>query len=285
MLTKTQKVSFVDEHKKMLKAYKVVGIVQLKGVPDRLLQSTKNQLKAKTKFVLGRKTLLQRILESNANTKPLAADLTDTSAIILSNEDPFELYQKFKSNSLRLAAKPGQVSPDDVSVQAGETGIQPGQTVTDLKSAGIDVQIQKGKVVIAKDKVVVKKGEVITANLAKALHTLDILPFMAVIEPASLLADGMIFTKKVLGISQESTTQELMLCFRNALTVCLKAKIINAYTINNFITEAYNGALHLGIEAKIPDSGIVELLLARAASEAAALNSTVGSEPAAETAN
>ena len=88
----------------------------------------------------------------------------------------------------RLAAKPGQVSPEDVSVTAGETGIQPGQTVTDLKSAGIDVQIQKGKVVIAKDKVLVKKGEVISAKIAKALHILDILPFKAVIEPSSLLS-------------------------------------------------------------------------------------------------
>jgi len=282
MLTKTQKVSFVDEHKKLLKSYKVVGIVQLRGIPDRLLQSTKNQLKESTKFIMGRKSLLTKILESNENTKPLAAELTDTSAIILSNEDPFQLFRKFKSNSLKLAAKPGQVSPDDVSVQAGETGIQPGQTVTDLKSAGIDVQIQKGKVVIAKDKVLVKKGEIISANIAKALHTLDIMPFMAVIEPASILADGMIFSKKVLGISPESTVQELTLGFRNALGICLEANIINAYTINNFITKAYTSALHVGLEAKALDSGIVELLLARAASEAAALSGTVGSAPASE---
>ncbi len=198
MLTKAQKLNFVQEHRKALKSYKVVGIVQLKGVPDRLLQSAKNRLRANTKFVMGRKTLLGKILDGNENTKKLAEQLTDTSAIILSNEDPFELYGKFKSNSLRLAAKPGQIAPEDVNVVAGETGIQPGQTVTELKSAGIDVQIQKGKVVIAKDKVLVKKGDVISGSIAKALHTLDILPFRAVLEPSSLLANGMIFSRKVL---------------------------------------------------------------------------------------
>jgi large subunit ribosomal protein L10 len=277
MLTKTQKVSFVDEHKKMLKSYRVVGIVQLKGVPDKLLQSTKNQLKGTTKFIMGRKTLLARILESDENAKRLANDLTDTSAIVLSNDDPFDLYAKFQSNSLRLAAKPGQMSPDDVSVLAGETGVQPGQTVTELKSAGIDVQIQKGKVVIAKDKVVVKKGEVISNALAKALHTLEIYPFRAVIEPAALLSEGLVFGRKALGISKESTAGDIASCFRNALGLCLAANIINAYTINNLITKAYNSAVHLGIEANVPDSGIVELLLARAASQAAALNSIVGS--------
>ena len=94
MLTKTQKISFVDERKKLLKAYKVVGIVQLKGVPDRLLQSTKNQLKADTKFIMGRKSLLVRILSSNENTKQLAGELTDTSAIILSNEGPIQTLRK-----------------------------------------------------------------------------------------------------------------------------------------------------------------------------------------------
>jgi large subunit ribosomal protein L10 len=276
MLTKAQKLSFVDEYKKTLKSYKVVGVLQLKGIPDRLLQSTKNQLRSNTKFVMGRKTLLGKILEGSANTKKLIENLTETSAIVLSNDDPFELYKKFKANSLRLAAKPGQVAPEDVNVSAGETGIQPGQTVTDLKSAGIDVQIQKGKVVIAKDKVLVKKGELISANIAKALHTLDILPFKAALEPSALLFDGIVYSKKVLLIDQESVTKDLAICFRGALGVCLEANIINAYTINNFITKAYRNAMHLGLEVHALDSGIVELLLANAANQAGALSSQMG---------
>jgi large subunit ribosomal protein L10 len=250
--------------------------VQLKGVPDRLLQSAKNNLKAKTRFVMGRKTLLKKILESDQNSKKLADSLTDTSAIILSNEDPFELYHRFKSNSLKLAAKPGQVSPEDVHIAAGETSIQPGQTVTELKAAGIDVQIQKGKVVIAKDKILVKKGDMISLSVAKALHTLEIFPFMAVIEPAALISEGLLYRKEVLGINPESTSSNIAICFRNALGLCLEAKIINAYTIDNFITKAYSEAMQLGLEAKILDKGIVELLIAQAASQAASLGSLEG---------
>jgi len=278
MLTKTEKISFVDSNKKLISKYKVIGIVQLIGIPDRLLQSTKNSLRANTKFIMGRKTLLKKILESSEHTKALAGMLTDTSAIILSNDDPFDLYSKFSSNSIRLAAKPGQISPEDVSIKAGETGIQPGQTVTDLKSAGIDVQIQKGKVVIAKDKVVVKKGDVIGAGMAKALHTLEIMPFRAVIEPSALLSDGIIFEKKVLGINAQVLTQEIADCFASALTLCFEANIINAYTIERLVTKAYANAMHLGIEAKVPDSGIIEMLLARAAMEAGSLGGKVSTE-------
>lgn len=276
MLTKDQKLKFVAENSRLLKSYKVIGIVQLSGIPDRLLQSTKNRLRDSTRFIIGRKTLLTRILESDAHTKMLVKDLSATSAIILSNEDPFELFGRFRSNSLRLAAKPGQISPEDVSVTAGETGIQPGQTVTDLKTAGVDVQIQKGKVLIAKDKVLVAKGEQVTLKVAKALHILDILPFKAVIEPYALLSDGIIYNKAVLGINAESTAHEISLCFRNALAVSLEAKIINTYTINSLIESAYGNALHLGIECKIYDSGIIDLLLADAASVASSLNGSIG---------
>ena len=277
MLTKTQKISFVEENKKLLESYKVIGIVQLKGIPDRLLQSTKNKLKTNTRFIMGRKTLLHKILDGNESTKKLAAHLTDTSAIIVSNEDPFELYGRFKAGGIRLAAKPGQISPEDVHIFAGETGVAPGQTVTELKSAGIDVQIQKGKVVIAMDKVLVKKGDTINTSVAKALHTLDILPFKAVIEPYALISDSILFDRKALGINADSTTNNIILCFRNALALSMEANIISAYTITALIERAYTSAISLGIEAKVLDSGIVDLLVANAASQAAALNAAAGS--------
>ena len=273
MLTKTQKLSFVEENKAQLQKHSVVGIVPLSGVPDRLLQSTRNRLKGNVRFILGRKTLLQRILESNAKTKALAKELTATSAVILSNEDPFVLYGQFKSGSIKLAAKPNQIAPEDVLVSAGETNVQPGQTVTELKTAGIDVQIQKGKVVIAKDKVVAKKGEPITAPVAKALRILDILPFHATLEPSLLLSGSIIFNRDVLSIDAQRTTTDIALAFNSALALSMKLGIVNAYTINKLIANAYMNAYYLGVEAKLYDKGIIEGLLSNAATEAAALNS------------
>ena len=99
-----------------MQKYSIVGIVPLSGIPDRLLQSTKNSMKGEVKFILGRKTLLKRILEASEKTKGIADKLDATSAIILSNDDPFELYGKFKAGTIKLAAKPNQIAPEDVSV-------------------------------------------------------------------------------------------------------------------------------------------------------------------------
>ena len=62
VLTKSGKVKFVEDAKKELKSYKVVGVLNLNGLPDRLIQKAKNSSKPNTKFILGRKTLLEKIL-------------------------------------------------------------------------------------------------------------------------------------------------------------------------------------------------------------------------------
>ncbi len=273
MLTKSQKKEFVLNRQAALKKYKTIGIIQLSGIPDRLLQATKNKLKGKAEFVLGRKKMLERILENSADAKKLAASLSGTCAIVLSNEDPFELFKVFQSNRIKLEAKPKQIATADVSVQAGETSLQPGQAVTEIKTAGIDVQIQKGKVIIGKDKVVVKKNEVIAPALAKALHTLGITPFTAVIEPIEIVSGGMLFKKALLDIDPNKTATEIARSFNSAVAICFECGITNSYTIKTLISKAFNNAMSLGVHAGVYDKGITEKLLSNAASHASALNS------------
>jgi large subunit ribosomal protein L10 len=271
MLTKEQKIKLVKEKSKELKDYKIIGVIHLDGKPDRLLQSSRNRLKQEVKILTGKKSLLTRILESDERTKSLSKELKGTSAILLANGDPFEIYKKFSSNSIKLAAKPKQVAPEDIWIKEGETGVAPGQGVTELKQAGIDVQIQKGKVVIAKDKVLVKKGSVISLAVAKALHTLNVTPFEASIVPEMLLWDKVLMHSSLLDISPERTMQDITSGFRNAITVAFELGIVNQYTVLPLISKAYSNAICLGTSVNAYDTGIIELVISKAAAQAAAL--------------
>ncbi len=280
MLNKDQKVKFVNEGKKELSKYSVIGVLPLANIPDRLVQKSRNTMRSKVRFILGRRTLLVKILESDAKTKHLTKELKGTSAILLSNDDPFAIYKEFKSNSIKLAAKPHQISPDDIEIQAAETTLQPGQTVTELKQAGIDVQIQKGKVVIAKDKVLVKKGAKITPAVSKALKILDIMPFTASITPSVLMQGQLMFTRDILGIDSAVVLKQVTTGFNAALQISLKANIISRYTIRIFIERAYREAIAVGVEGHIPEPGIIEKLMTNAVMGASQLNSMVKPAPA-----
>jgi large subunit ribosomal protein L10 len=273
MLSKEQKIKFVAEKSKELKNYKIVGIIQLNGKPDRLLQASRSRLRQEMKLITGKRSLLSRILESDERTKPLVQELKGTSAILLANGDPFEIYGKFSSNVIKLAAKPRQIAPADIWINEGETGVAPGQGVTELKQAGIDVQIQKGKVVISKEKVLVPKGAVISLAVAKALHTLNITPFEASIVPEVLLWEKVQLRRDVLNISPERTAQSLSLCFRNALALSSELGIVNQYTVMPLIAKAYNSAIALGTSVNAYDTGIIERVLAKAAMQASGLES------------
>jgi large subunit ribosomal protein L10 len=272
VMKKEEKKKFVQHIAKEIKSYKTVAVMQLNGKPDRLLQAARNRLKGEAKIITGRKSLLHKILESGEHTKPLAKELTGTSAIILSNTEPFELYRKFRSNAIKLAAKPKQIAPEDIEVKAGETGVAPGQAVTELKQAGIDVQIQKGKVVIAKDKVVVKKGAQVSLQLAKALHTLNIAPFEAFIEPRAVASEGMVFTSEVLNINPAKTAQNVANAFRSAMTLSLELGIVNRYTVVTLIEKAYRNAKYLGKEINAYDTGVIEDVIGKAMAQASALH-------------
>ncbi len=263
-------MKFVEEHSKLFGKYKSVGIIQLNGIPDRLFQLSKNKLRADTYIIVGRKNMLKRVLESNPKASKLVEYLGNTSAIVFSNKDPFELNMQFKSNALKLAAKPNQIAPQDITISSGETTLQPGKSVTELKQTGVDTQIQKGKVVIAKDKTI-KKGEIITAGLSKALQTLNIKPFDVSVGPSAVFFENMVFSSKVLGITRDSTMHELNLAMQHVLAVSMAGNIVNALTINRLIAKAYNNAMYLGVECKIYDSGVVDKLLAIGSLQAKAL--------------
>ncbi len=270
MINKNQKIKFVEEHSKLFGKYKSVGIIQLNGIPDRLFQLSKNKLRADTYILVGRKSMLKRVLESNSKASKLVEYLGNTSAIVFSNKDPFELNAQFRSNALKLAAKPNQIAPQDITINSGETSLQPGKSVTELKQAGIDTQIQKGKVVIAKDKTI-KKGEIITVGLSKALQTLNIKPFNVSVGPSVIFFENMVFSSKVLGITRDSTIHELNVAVQHVLAVSMAGNIVNALTINKLIAKAYNNAMYLGVECKIYDKGVVDKLIAIGSLQAAAL--------------
>ena len=275
MLTKDQKRKFVDDNAKLIDSYSLVGIVPLSGIPDRLLQASRNNMRNEIKFITGKKSLIKMALEKSKKGKELAEDLEGTSAVILSNSNPFELYKKFKEGTIKLAAKPSQIAPQEIIVPAGETTLQPGQAVTELKAAGIDVKIDKGKVVIAKDKVLVPKGSTISLQVAKALHTLDIMPFTASIEPLVMLSGNVRFTKEVFSITSASVASDIASAFAQALSISITAKIVNSYTVERFVAEAYNNAVALGLGASIYEPGIIEKMVSNAALSANLLNSKI----------
>lgn len=278
MMLKAQKVEFVKRLKKEAKESKTIGILPIDAVPDRLVQKLRNELKPKVKFLVARKSLILRTLEGDERIARLK-DYTDGNfALMFTDMDPTELNGIVKRNRMKLGAKPNQVSPDDITIESGETTIPPGQAVTDLKSAGIDVKIDKGKVVISKSKVLVAKGAKISTAVAKALKMLDIMPFETGTSLRVVLNDNLLYTSQALGIDAAFVANELSRNFGEANALSLAIGFVTPYNADTLIRKGYLSALGLGLTARIYEPGITDKLLANAVREALSIKPLIKEE-------
>ncbi len=271
-MRKEEKIEFVKGLRAQLKACRTVAVLETGATPDRLVQKVRNQLKPDAKFVVARRTLLDRAVAEDETLKRLLPYLSGNVALILTNKEPAELNRIISENRIRLPAKPHQTSPEDISVEAGDTTIALGQAVTDLKAAGIDVQIQKGKVVISKGKVIVAKGAKVSVPVSKALKMLDIAPFEARTKLRAALDNGLLYTEEALGVDRAYVEEGIARIFAEADALSTAIGFVTPYNVAAMIRKAYISAIGLGVDRNIYEPEIVEKLLAKAVMEALEAN-------------
>jgi len=142
---------------------KVVGIIDVHGVPAPAFQTMRTNLRSNAEITMLKNTLLKIALKEAAKQKKglekLAEAVDGQCAVVTSNLNPFKLFKQLDATKTKMPAKGGEISPDDIEIKAGETPFKPGPVVGELQKAGLPAAIEQGKVVIKKDKVVVKKGD------------------------------------------------------------------------------------------------------------------------------
>ena len=99
-----------------------------------------------------------------------------------------------------MAAKGGDIAPNDLVIPAGNTGINPGPVLSEFKESKVPTKIDQGTIWVSKDTVVAKTGDSISQKLAALLSKLDIKPIEAGIAVNYAIAEGLEFKEKDLKI-------------------------------------------------------------------------------------
>ena len=96
--------------------------------------------------------------------------IKESSVILFSNEDPFELAGNLIENKSPAKAKANQEAPEDIEIQEGPTDLISGPVISEFGALGIPIQINNGKIVIKSSKIIVKKGEIIDKERANEIE-------------------------------------------------------------------------------------------------------------------
>jgi len=248
----------VEEIKRLIKEFKVIGIVNLEKLPAFNLMKIKSQLKGRILLKYSKKRLIKIAFdESNDQSiKSLKDKLVGIPALIFTNEDPFKLFQLLKKSKSQAPAKAGDLAPREIIIPAGPTEFTPGPMIGELGQMGIKTAVEGGKIVIKLDKLLVKEGEIINAKNAELMSKLKIEPMEIGLNLVLTYGNNEILVRSVLDIDIDKYFEDIKSATGEGLSLAIQIGYTTNETIELLIKKA--AIESLGVSGKLDLSQIKE---------------------------
>jgi len=269
----------VEEIRRYLKEYPVVGIVSFRGVSAMQMAKIRREFRNRIKLRVVKNNLIEKALEEEGGDfKKLEEFLGDQVAFVASEMNPFKLFKELEKTKVPSPLKPKQASPVDVIVEKGPTSFPPGPVLGDLQIAGLPAAIEKGKIVIKDTVTIVKAGELVKPEVARALEMLEIKPVKIGLDTRVLMERGIVFKPEDLRIDVEAISQQFGEAYTRALNLAVNAAYVTPETAEILILKAITQARNLAVNSAIPEKGVIDDLLAMAHTNMLSLASQLPSE-------
>lgn len=235
-----RKKEVVSELSNLVKTKKTILVASIKNIPSSQYQEISKKLRGKAVVKVPKKNIIFMALEKSgiSELKKLEGHIKNSTAILFSDENSFDLAAELISKKSPAKAKSGQEAVSDIEIPEGPTDLIPGPAISELGALGIKIQIEKGKITIKEPKIVAKAGEKISAGAADMLNKLGILPFSIGFIP---LAAFDLKEKKLyleINIDRDKAISDLKSTFSKSLAFAVKIAYPNKETIGFLIGKA-----------------------------------------------
>jgi large subunit ribosomal protein L10 len=234
------KKKLVAELSDLIKNKKTILLASVKNLPGPQYQQIIKKIRDKAVVKLPKKNLFFRAVEAskNAELKKIEEIFHDSTAVLFSDLDTFDLSADLIQSKTPAKAKVGQEAPEDITIEAGPTDLLPGPAISELGAVGLKIEIKDGKINIKDSKVIVKKGEEISEKACDVMGKLDIQPFSIGFMPLSAYDTQEKKFYREININPEETLEELKSAYGKALALAVSLNYTTEDTINLIIGKA-----------------------------------------------
>ncbi|MHC1600924.1 MAG: 50S ribosomal protein L10 [Candidatus Nezhaarchaeales archaeon] len=275
-----RKRKLINELIEMMSQHKTIALADITGLRALQFQRLRSKLRDIIQIKVAKNSLIRKAIEELKEKKgvdlsPLKGFLEGQTAVIVSNLNPFEVYNILEKNKVSAKAKPGDVAIKDIVLPAGNTGLTPGPVLSLFKKFKVPIKIEEGSIHVTKDTVVIKAGEVIPAEIADLLGKLGIEPMEVGLRIKAVYAEGLVYKAEDLKIDVEDYRNKLIDAISKALSLAVNTVFITSESAPYIIAKAVMEAKSLAINACYPTSESISYILAKAHAQAMALNNIV----------
>jgi len=252
-----KKVDYFKRMNKMLDECEKILIIGIENVTSAMLQATRMALRGKAYMLLGKNTMMKKVLSIRKESgNPRDVDLYNqlvlnklingNVGLLFTNADLREIKAVLDKERIQAPARQGAVSPVDVIVPAGNTGLEPTKTAF-FQALNINTKIQKGTVEILKDVQILTKGLKVGSSEAALLQMLNIKPFFYSIVIENIYDKGSIYGSWVLEVTDEVLALKASAAVTNLTAVSLALGITNKASLPHVVINAFKNILSVSI--------------------------------------
>jgi large subunit ribosomal protein LP0 len=252
------KAAYADKLNGLLDKYDKILFCQIDNVSSQQLHDVRRDLRGKGELLMGKKTLQKRIIANraeeggDATLKEKLVDggvLVGNRGMLFTNSDVKEITDILESHRVQAPAKVGNIAPVDVSVPAGNTGMEPTMT-SFFQALGVQTKIAKGTVEITVEKKVLSVGDRVDAGCAALLQKLKISPFWYEVEVEVVYDKGNLFTAEDMAITDSVLEESFLEGINNVTAISLGSGIPTEASFPHLVLDAFKDLLAISLETE-----------------------------------
>ncbi len=263
----------------LLSRYDSVGIVDVTGIPSRQLQAMRRDLHGTAELRMGRNTLVRRALEDEG-VEQLSEYVSGQVGVVGTDDNPFTLYQRLEESKTPAPIGAGEVAPNDIVIEAGDTGMDPGPFVGELQTVGAAARIDEGSIMVTEDSTVLEAGEEVSADLANVLNELGMEPKEVGLDLRAVFSEGVLFEADELEIDVDAYRADVERATARGRALSVEAGFPTRRTAPAMLSKARGQAVALALSAGVESPDAMPDLVARADAQVRALAARIDDEEA-----
>jgi len=256
-LRKDRKIRYRKLMTELLTTYKNIMLCNIDHVGSKQMQQIRISLRGKGCMLMGKKTLMRKIIKDqiklgNEKLKNLLEPnnlLIKNTGLIFCNEDLVGVRKLIEGNKVPAPAKANSFAQCDVTIPAGPTGMDPGQTAF-FQALNIPTKILKGAVEIVSDVNLLKKGDKVTQSHSVLLARLKITPFAYSVHIQTVYEDGAVYDVKVLDTTPDDLLARFSSTANIVAAISLRLKYPTAASIPHSIVRTFQAILGIAISTE-----------------------------------
>ncbi|KAG7089703.1 60s acidic ribosomal protein P2 [Marasmius oreades] len=248
--SRADKELYFQKLKELLNQYPSIFIVNVDNVGSNQMHQIRVALRGKGVVLMGKNTMVRRALRSILAESPqferLLPHVKGNIGFVFTNGDLKEVRDVITANKVAAPARAGAFAPKDVTVPAGNTGMEPGKT-SFFQALGIPTKIARGTIEIVSDIKVVTAGTRVGSSEATLLNMLNISPFTYGMTVAQIYDAGTTFPPNVLDVDESELISRFATGIRNIAAISLAIEFPTIASIGHSLVNAYKNLLAVSI--------------------------------------